>query len=88
MTEVGKRTVMLDGAGRPCAVLVTLELVQRRFEGADAAFAFKKAKVIERLHIGGNHTATTSVRRTDLPRTCYCCERFRVVETIAGVEGP
>jgi uncharacterized protein YhfF len=32
MTEVGKRTVMLDGAGRPCAVLVTLELVQRRFE--------------------------------------------------------
>jgi uncharacterized protein YhfF len=27
-TEVGKHVVMLDGAGRPCAVLETTELMQ------------------------------------------------------------
>jgi len=42
--ENGKRTVMLDGGGRPCAVLATLELVQRRFEDVDAAFAFEEGE--------------------------------------------
>jgi hypothetical protein len=36
----------------------------------------KKAKVIPRLLIGGKHTAMR-----------LWCERFRVVETIAGAEG-
>jgi uncharacterized protein YhfF len=31
MTNVGKRTVMIDGAGIPRPVLETVELVQRRF---------------------------------------------------------
>ena len=38
MTEVGKRMVMLDGAGRPRAVLTTMELTLRRFDEVDAAF--------------------------------------------------
>ena len=38
--EVGKRMVMLDGAGRPRAVLTTIELTLRRFDEADAALAF------------------------------------------------
>ncbi len=36
--EVGKRMVMLDGAGRPRAVLTTMELTLRRFDEVDAAF--------------------------------------------------
>jgi uncharacterized protein YhfF len=38
LTEVGKRMVMLDGAGRPRAVLTTIELTLRRFDEVDAAF--------------------------------------------------
>ena len=36
--EVGNRMVMLDGAGRPRAVLATIELTLRRFDEVDAAF--------------------------------------------------
>ena len=45
----------------------------------------KKAKVIPRLLVSGKHTATTSVGRINL--LLVRCERFRVVETIAGAEG-
>ena len=38
LTEVGKRMVMLDGAGRPRAVVTTMELTLRRFDEVDAAF--------------------------------------------------
>ncbi len=38
LTEVGKRMVMLDGAGRPRAVLTAMELTLRRFDEVDAAF--------------------------------------------------
>src|SRR5262245_8996369 len=43
-TEVGKRMVMLDGAGRPAAVIETMELMKRRFEEVDAAFAFDEGE--------------------------------------------
>ncbi len=36
--EVGKRMAMLDGPGRPRAVLETIELTLRRFDEVDAAF--------------------------------------------------
>src|SRR5271166_3419091 len=39
LTEIGKRTVMLSGAGEPLAVIETIELEQRRFNDIDAAFA-------------------------------------------------
>jgi uncharacterized protein YhfF len=38
-TEVGKRMVVLDGTGRPRAVIETLELKTRRFNEVDAQFA-------------------------------------------------
>ena len=40
LTEVGKRMVMLDGSGRPRAVLETVELVQRRFNEVNPEFAY------------------------------------------------
>lgn len=39
LTEVGKQMVMLDGDGRPRAVIQTVELMLRRFGEVDAAFA-------------------------------------------------
>jgi len=44
ITGVGKRMVMLDGAGIPRAVLETIELVQRRFSEIDETFAFDKGE--------------------------------------------
>ncbi len=44
LTELGKRMVMLDGAGRPRAVLETIELAQRRFDEVDATFAHDKGE--------------------------------------------
>ena len=39
-----KCMVALDGAGRPRAVLRTVELVQRRFDEVDEAFAFDEGE--------------------------------------------
>ena len=39
LTDLGKRMVMLDGSGRPRAVLETVEITKRRFHEVDAAFA-------------------------------------------------
>jgi uncharacterized protein YhfF len=39
-TEVGKLMVVLDGTGRPRAVIETVELTQRRFDEMDEAFAY------------------------------------------------
>jgi uncharacterized protein YhfF len=39
MPEVGRRDVVLDGEGRPAAVIETLEVTFRRFDEVDAAFA-------------------------------------------------
>jgi len=37
--EVGKRWILKDGQGRPCALLETVELTRRRFEDVDQSFA-------------------------------------------------
>jgi len=45
ITSVGKRMVMLDGAGIPRAVLETVELVQRRSARSTNGLPLMKAKV-------------------------------------------
>jgi len=42
--EIGKCMVALDGAGRPRAVLRTLELTQHRYDQVDEAFAFDEGE--------------------------------------------
>jgi uncharacterized protein YhfF len=83
ITSVGKRMVMLDGAGIPRAVLETVELVQRRFSEIDEAFAFDEGE--------GDRTLTywrTAHQRyferhgTFSPDMVLFCERFRLVERI------
>jgi uncharacterized protein YhfF len=88
LTEVGKRMVMLDGAGRPCAVLETLELVQRRFGDVDAAFAFEEGEGDCTLAYWRQaHRDYFSRKNQFTEDMLLWCERFRVVETIAGAEG-
>ena len=43
-TQVGKRMVVLSGSGEPVAVIETVELTQRQFNDADAAFAYDEGE--------------------------------------------
>jgi uncharacterized protein YhfF len=88
-TEIGKRMVMLDGLGRPRAVLETVELTLRHFDEVDAAFAYDE---------GEDDRTLASWRRAhrayfsrlgqfadDMP---LWCERFRLVELIRDENRP
>jgi ASCH domain-containing protein len=52
LTEVGKRIVMLDRAGKPRAVIETMELVQRRFDEVEELFAYDEVKATEHWPAG------------------------------------
>ena len=43
-THVGKRMVVLSGSGCPLAVIETVELTQRSFNGVDAVFAYDEGE--------------------------------------------
>jgi len=82
--EVGKRMVAKDSAGRPRAVIETVELTQRRFSEVDAAFAHEE---------GEDDRTLTSWRREHeryftrnggfAPDMLLYCERFRLIEILA-----
>jgi uncharacterized protein YhfF len=82
-TEVGRRMVMLDGAGRPRAVVETVELVQRQFDQVDAAFAFDEGENDRSLH-GWRRAHRNFFTRLGqfAPDMLLYCERFRVVVLI------
>lgn len=82
-TAVGKRTVMLDGSGRPLAVIKTVELEQRRFDEVDAAFAYDEGEDDRSLaswREAHRRYFTRLGHYTD--DMLLYCERFRVVERL------
>lgn len=82
-TEVGKRMVMLDGAGRPLAVIETVELTQRRFDEVDAAFAHDEGEGDRSLAFWREGHREYFTRRGQFaPDMLLWCERFRVVVII------
>jgi len=82
-TEIGKRMVMLDGAGRPRAVLETIELTQRRFDEIDAAFAFDEGEDDRTLESWRRTHRNYFTRKGQFsPTMLLYCERFRVVALI------
>lgn len=88
LTEVGKRTVMLDGSGRPRAVLATVELTLRRSGEVDAAFAHDEGEGDRTLDAWRRaHRAYFGRRGRFAEDMLLWCERFRVVERIAGPDG-
>jgi uncharacterized protein YhfF len=80
LTSPGKRMVMLDGAGRPRAVIETVELTQRRFDEVDAAFAHDEGEG-DRSLAHWRHAHETYFRRLGqfAPDMLLYCERFRLV---------
>lgn len=81
--HIGKRMVVLDGSGRPLAIVETVELIPRRFNDVDAAFARDEGE--------GDRTLTgwrlahrryfTRLGQFAEDMLLYC-ERFRIVERI------
>lgn len=83
LTEVGKRMVMLDGAGRPRAVIETVELTQRRFPEVDAAFAHNEGEGDRSLAYWrqAHRTYFTRLGQFSEDMLLYC-ERFRIIERL------
>ncbi len=87
LTEIGKRTVMLDGSGHPRAVLETVELERRTFNDVDAAFAYDEGEGDRSLALWREaHRAYFSRLGQFAENMMLYCERFQVVEYIAESE--
>lgn len=82
-SEVGKRWVAEDGAGRPRAVLETLELTQRRFDAVDAEFAFEEGEDDRTLESWRRaHERYFTRNGGYAPDMMLWCERFRLIEIL------
>jgi uncharacterized protein YhfF len=83
LTTVGKRMVMLDGGGRPRAVIETVELSGRQFNHVDAAFAYDEGEGDRSLESWRReHRDYFSRLGQFAPDMMLYCERFRVVEVL------
>jgi uncharacterized protein YhfF len=82
-THLGKRMVMLDGAGRPRAVLETIELTQRRFDEIDAFWAFDESEGDRTLGFWRRAHRNYFTRLGQFaPDMLLYCERFRIAALI------
>jgi uncharacterized protein YhfF len=82
-THLGKQMVVLDGSGKPRAVLETVELEQRRFCDVDLQFAFDEGEGDETLeNWRKGHRAYFERNGGFEPEMLLWCERFRLVEVI------
>ena len=82
-TGGGNRMVMLDGSGRPRAILETVELTQRRFNEVDAAFAYDEGEGDRSLtHWQRAHREYFERQGQFDEAMLLNCKRFRVVEMI------
>jgi uncharacterized protein YhfF len=88
-TRVGKRWVVQDGAGRPRAVLETVELTQRRFHEMDPTFAFDEGEDDRTLEAWQTaHQEYFGRNGCFAPDMLLYCERFRLVEILASTSAP
>jgi len=82
-TEVGKQWVVEDGAGRPRAVLQTIELTQRRFAEVDLTFAADEGEGDGSLAYWRSAHQEYFTRNGGFsPDMPLWCERFKLVQII------
>jgi uncharacterized protein YhfF len=87
--ELGKCMAVLDGSGRPRAVLRTLELTRRRFDEVDASFAFDEGEGDRSLdYWRAAHQHYFTRLKLYQPDMMLWCERFELVLTIAAEASP
>jgi uncharacterized protein YhfF len=86
-TRVGKRMAVLDGSGKPVAIIETVELTQRRFNEVDAAFAYDEGEGNQNLEFWRQAHRRYFTRLGQFAEDMMLyCERFRVVERIDGAD--
>jgi uncharacterized protein YhfF len=85
---VGRRDIVLNGAGQPAAVIETVEVTERRFDEIDEAFAREEGEgSLTLTEWREGHQAYFSRNGGYAPDMMLLCERFRLVETfVAGKE--
>jgi uncharacterized protein YhfF len=75
--------VMLDGAGKPLAVLETVELTRHRFNEMDAAFAYDEGEGDQSLAFWQEAHRIYFTRKGQFAEDMLLyCERFRLIERI------
>ena len=80
--------VMLDGAGRPLAVIETVELTLCRFDEVDATFAYDEGEDDRTLATWRSAHRRYFTRLGQFAEDmALWCERFRVVEHLAQQTG-
>ena len=80
---VGRRDVVLDGKGRPAAVIETVEVSYCRFDEVDEAFARDEGEGLLTLEDWWNgHKAYWERNGGWSPDMELICERFRLVEAL------
>ncbi|WP_429931478.1 ASCH domain-containing protein [Agrobacterium vitis] len=85
---VGRRDIVLDGAGRAAAVIETVEVTIRRFDEVDAAFAHDEGEddqTLEAWRVG--HEVYFARNGGFTPDMELVCERFRLVDILKRDQG-
>ncbi|BCH52935.1 ASCH domain-containing protein [Agrobacterium vitis] len=85
---VGRRDIVLDGAGRAAAVIETVEVTIRRFDEVDSAFAHDEGEddqTLEAWRVG--HEVYFARNGGFTPDMELVCERFRLVDILKRDQG-
>lgn len=81
--KVGRRDIVLDGRGRPAAVIETLEVTIRRFDEIDERFAHDEGEGLRSLvEWRAGHRDYFERNGGWSPDMELICERFRLVEAL------
>ena len=83
LPRVGRRDIVLDGLGRPAAIIETIEVAIRRFDAVDAAFARDEGEGDRSLASWRCGHEAFFVRNGGFSLDMdLVCERFRLVEVV------
>ena len=81
--QVGRRDIVLDGQGRPAAIIETVSIEMKRFDEVDADFAAKEGEGdLSCEYWRSAHEAYFARNGGFSPDMILVCERFRLVETL------
>jgi uncharacterized protein YhfF len=80
---VGRRDIVLDGAGRPAAIIETVEVTVRRFSEMDEQFAYDEGEGFRTLaHWREGHRDFFERNGGWSEDLELICERFRLIEVL------
>ena len=83
MPEVGRRDVVLDGQGRPAAVIETIEVTVKRFDKVDEAFARDEGEGDGTLAYWRDAHETYFARNGGFASDVQVvCERFKLIQVL------